>query len=51
MVKAKSRLVARGFKQRERVDFSETFFPTVSSSCVRLLSAIASECDLDLLSF
>ena len=30
------------------IDFSETFAPTVSSSCVRLLSAIACECDLDL---
>ena len=48
MVKAKSKLVARGFKQREEVDFGETFVPTVSSSCVRLLSAIACECDLDL---
>ena len=28
--------------------FTETFTPTVSSSCERLLSAIASECDLDL---
>ena len=51
MVKAKSRLVARGFKQREGVDFGETFAPTVSSSCVRLLSAIACECDLDLCHF
>ena len=48
VVKTKSRLVARGFKQREGVDFGETFAPTVSSSCVRLLSAIACECDLDL---
>ena len=48
MVKVKARLVARGFKQREGVDFGETFAPTVSSSCVRLLSAIACECDLDL---
>ena len=51
VVKAKSKLVARGFKQREGVDFGETFAPTVSSSCVRLLSAIACECDLDLCHF
>ena len=51
VVKAKSRLVARGFKQREGVNFSETFAPTVWSSCVRLLSAIACECDLDLCHF
>ena len=51
VVKDKSMLVARGFKQREGVDFSETFAPTVSSSCVRLLRAIACECDLDLCQF
>ena len=51
VVKAKSRLVARGFKQREGVDLSETFAPTVSSFCVRLLSAIACECGLDLCHF
>ena len=51
VVKAKSRLVARGFKQREGVNFSETFAPTVSSSCVRLLNAIACECDLDICHF
>ena len=51
VVKANSRLVARGFKQREGVDFGETFAPTVSSSCVRVLSAIAYECDLDLCHF
>ena len=51
VVKAKSRLVTRGFKQREVVDFGETFAPTVSSSCVRLLSAIACECDIDLCHF
>lgn len=49
VVKAQSRLVARGFKQREGIDFSEPFAPTVSCSCVHLLSAIACECDLDLL--
>ena len=51
VVKARSWLVARGFKQREGVDFSETFAPTVSCSCVRLLSAIACECDLDICHF
>ena len=51
VVKAKSRLVARSFKEREGVDFGETFAPTVSSSCVRLLSAIACECFLDLCHF
>ena len=51
VVKAKSRLVARDFKHRQGVDFGETFAPTVSSPCVRLLSAIAFECDLDLCHF
>ena len=51
VVKAKSRLEARGFKQREKNNFGETFAPTVSSSCVRLRSAIACECDLDLCHF
>ena len=49
--KAKSTLVARGFKQREGIDFGETFAPTVSSSCVRSLSAIACELGLDVCHF
>ena len=49
VVKDKSRLVARGFKQREGIGFGETFAPTVSSSCVRLLSEI--ERDLDFCHF
>ena len=49
--RAKSRLVARGFKKREGLDFGETFAPTVSSSCVRSLSAIACELDLDVCHF
>ena len=48
MVKAKPRLLARDFKQRKRLDFSQTFVPIVSNFCVRLLSAIACDCDLDL---
>ncbi|CAN0433081.1 unnamed protein product [Ascophyllum nodosum] len=51
VVKAKSRPVTRGFKQREGIDCGETFAPTVSSSCVCLLSAIACECGLDLCHF
>ena len=47
MAKTNSRLVARGFKQCERVYLSETFAPTVWSSCVHLLSAIACVCDVD----
>ena len=46
--KAKSRLVAREFQQREGIDFGETFAP---SSCVCLLSAIACELDLDVCHF
>ena len=50
-VKAKLRLVARRFKQREGIYFGEMFVPTVSSSCVRLLSAMACELDLDVCHF
>ena len=49
LLKAKSRLVARGFKQREGIDFGETFGPTVSSS--HLLSATACELNLDVCPF
>ena len=51
VVKAKSRLVVRGFKQREGIDFGETFAPIVSRSCVRLFSAIACELNLDVRNF
>ena len=40
--------MARGFKQREGIDFDEAFAPTVSSFCARILSAIACELDSDL---
>lgn len=44
MVKTKSMLVTRGFKQHGGIDFGETFASTSSS-------AIACECDLDLNNF
>ena len=49
--RAKARLVARGCGQREGIDFFETFAPTPTASCIRLLGAIACELDLDLCHF
>ena len=51
VVRAKARLVARGFRQVEGVDYFETFAPTPASSWVRLLASIACELDLDLCHF
>ena len=49
--RAKARLVARGCGQREGIDFFETFAPTPTASCIRLLGTIACESDLDLCHF
>ena len=43
--------MARGFKQREVIDFFETFAPTPAAPCFRLLGAIACEMGLDLCNF
>ena len=51
VVKSKSRVVAPGFKQREGIYFGDIFPPVVSSSCLRLLSTIACELDLDVSHF
>ena len=40
VVKAKARLVARGFSKRPGVDDHETFAPTPSALCIRLMAAI-----------
>ena len=43
--------MARGFEHREMIYFDDTFVPTVSGACVRLLTAIACFRDLDLCYF
>ena len=43
MAKAKARVVARGFSQREGIDYFETFAPTPAAACIRLLAATACE--------
>ena len=50
-VRAKARLVARGFSQREGIDFFDTFSPCPSVMSIRLLAALACELDLDLCHF
>ena len=47
VVRAKARLVARGFGQREGIDFFDTFSPCPSVMSIRLLAALAYELDLD----
>ena len=51
VVRANARLLAGGFEQREGVDFFETFAPTATASCFRLLGAIVCELGLDLCHF
>ena len=41
----------KGFKQREVIDFFETFAPPPAASCFRVLRAIACELGLDLCHF
>ena len=50
-MKAKARLVARGFSQREGIDYFDTFSPCPSAASIRLLAAIACELDLVLCHF
>ena len=51
VVRAKARLVAEGFSQREGVDYLETFSPCPCVPSIRLLTAIVCELGLDLCLF
>ena len=51
VVLAKARLVARGFGQREGIDFFDTFSSCPSVMSIRLLAALVCELDLDLCHF
>ena len=50
-MRAKARLVARGFGQREGIYFFDTLSPCPSVIGIRLLAALACELDLDLCHF
>jgi hypothetical protein len=43
IIKYKARLVARGFVQREGIDFDDTFAPVARMESVRLLFALAAQ--------
>ncbi|BES94014.1 Hypothetical protein NTJ_06823 [Nesidiocoris tenuis] len=42
----KARLVARGFTQRQNIDFSETYAPVAKLSSIRFILALAAENDM-----
>ncbi|KAL0367312.1 UNVERIFIED_CONTAM: Copia protein [Sesamum radiatum] len=46
--KFKAWLVAKGYTQRERIDYEEIFFPVVRFASVRLILAIVAHLDLEL---
>ncbi|CAH2099085.1 unnamed protein product [Euphydryas editha] len=47
----KSRLCAKGYAQKEGIDFDETFAPTVRYDSIRLLLSLAAQKNLDIIQF
>ena len=45
-MKAKARLVEKGFKQKHGVDYLETFSPTANAASIRLIVALAFDWEL-----
>ena len=43
LAKRKARLVARGFTQKEGIDFDETFSPTLKQKSLRIITSIAAQ--------
>jgi hypothetical protein len=48
IIRWKARLVIQGFRQKEGIDYNETFSPTVHIKSIKLLLAIAAEMDYEI---
>jgi hypothetical protein len=48
IIRWKARLVIQGFRQKEGIDYNETFSPTVHIKSIKLMLAIAAEMDYEI---
>jgi len=47
-VRYKAKLVAKGYAQREDIDYNEVFSPVIKHSSIRILLALVAQYELDL---